>query len=276
MSDLHLEVGQQYPEFDIAPKAPYLVLAGDIGRFQDYAYYLQFLRRQCAIFTKVFLVPGNHEFFGVSRARGLEIAKSLESEPGCDGKLYVLNRTRVDLDHVNITVLGCTLHSRVPPKAQLIVQMKVSDFHQIENWTVNDHNIEHQADVKWLQEEVNKIRIDRLRRRILIVTHHAPTMKGTSKPSDVGSPLSSAFATDLLPARRFADAQCWVFGHTHFSTEFKRRRMQLVSNQRGYVLNGVPLQGQAIATSRQSIFHRMLRRRDRVEKEFDVGKVIEL
>lgn len=276
MSDLHLEVGQQYPEFDIPPKAPYLVLAGDIGRFQDYAYYLQFLRRQCAIFTKVFLVPGNHEFFGVSRARGLEIAKSLESEPGCDGKLYVLNRTRVDLDHMNITVLGYTLHSRVPPKAQLIVQIKVSDFHQTENWTVNDHNIEHQANVKWLQEEVNKIRINRLRRRILIITHHAPTMKGTSKPSDVGSPLSSAFATDLLPARRFADAQCWVFRHTHFSTEFKRRRMQLVSNQRGYVLNRVPLQGQAIATSQQSIFHRILRRRDRVEKEFDIEKVIEL
>lgn len=276
MSDLHLEIGQQYPDFMIPPKAPYLILAGDIGRLKDYQMYLQFLQRQCAVFTKVFLVLGNHEFFGVSRARGLELAGFLENEPACHGKLYLLHRTRVDLDDLNIVMLGCTLHSKIPSKVQLMVQMKVSDFHQIENWTVDDHNAEHQSDVIWLQQEVSKIRTDSPRRRVLVITHHAPTIKGTSKPVDVGSPLGSAFATELLRTRHLADVQCWIFGHTHCSTEFKRRRVWLVSNQRGYVLNGIALQGQVVATSRQSLFHHILRRRGRIERDFDVEKVIKL
>lgn len=276
MSDLHLEVGQQYPEFIIPPKAPYLILAGDIGRLKDYQLYLQFLQRQCAAFTMVFLVIGNHEFFGVSQAKGLELARSLENEPGCQGRLYLLYRNRVNLDHLNIVVLGCTLHSRIPSKDKLMVQMQLSGFHQIENWTVDNHNTEHQDDVNWLQQEVNKIRTDKPQRQILVITHHAPTIKGTSKPSDTGSPLSSAFATDLLHTGHLADVQCWIFEHTHFSTEFKRRRVQLVSNQRGYVLNGIALQGQAIATSRHFLFCHILRKSSKVQRAFDVEKVIKL
>jgi hypothetical protein len=30
----------------------------------------------------------------------------------------------------------------------------------------------------------------------------------------------------------------WIFGHTHFTTEFKDRDIRVVSNQRGYVLPG--------------------------------------
>lgn len=36
MSDLHLEVGQQYADFNIPPKAPYLFPAGEISRLKDY------------------------------------------------------------------------------------------------------------------------------------------------------------------------------------------------------------------------------------------------
>lgn len=43
MSDLHLEVGQQYTSFRISPCAPYLILAGDIGRLSDYVAYRDFL-----------------------------------------------------------------------------------------------------------------------------------------------------------------------------------------------------------------------------------------
>lgn len=56
MSDLHLEVHQQYAYFNIPPKAPYLILAGDIGRLKDHQPYLEFLARQCDQFVKVFLV----------------------------------------------------------------------------------------------------------------------------------------------------------------------------------------------------------------------------
>lgn len=66
MSDLHLELGQQYNSFYIPPSAPYLVLAGDIGRLVDHHLFLSFLRAQCERFVQVFMALGNHEFYGVT------------------------------------------------------------------------------------------------------------------------------------------------------------------------------------------------------------------
>lgn len=76
MSDLHLEVGQQYLTFDFDPRAPYLILAGDIGRLVDYESYLAFLRKQMARYERVFLVLGNHEFYGTSFEAGVARARA--------------------------------------------------------------------------------------------------------------------------------------------------------------------------------------------------------
>lgn len=118
MSDLHLEVGQRYKSFIVPRAAPYLVLAGDIGCLRDYAGFFVFLAVQCAQFYRVFIVLGNHEFYGISREDGLRAVRSLEVEPQLLGKLSVLNRGRVDINR-RVTILGCTLHSYIPEESQL-------------------------------------------------------------------------------------------------------------------------------------------------------------
>ena len=279
MSDLHLEVGQQYADFDIPVKAPYLVLAGDIGRLKDYEPYLGFLRRQCKQFTLVFLILGNHEFFGSSRPGGLELARRLEKEYGCKGKLHVMNRDRIDLDVCpDITILGCTLHSNITVEARSIVEMKVNDFKKIDNWTVDDHNMEHRQDVEWLRREIHKIRNSEHQphRNILVITHHAPTVQGSSRPDDLANPWSCAFSTDLLGDKSFADVHWWVFGHTHFTSEFRQGQTNLCSNQRGYVLNGSSLQGQGQYTKKRTYLEHSSKLKDNKILEFDVGKVIKV
>ena len=149
LSDLHLELGQQYSNFHIPASAPYLILAGDIGKLCDYQLYLDFLQQQCKSFRQVFLVLGNHEFYGISRNEGLRLAASLEQESAVQGKLRVLNRTRADID--DVVILGCTLQSSISPGSRPIVERKVSDFKRIQQWTVDDHNAEHAEDVAWLQ-----------------------------------------------------------------------------------------------------------------------------
>jgi hypothetical protein len=49
------------------------------------------------------------------------------------------------------------------------------------------------------------------------------------------SPLTSAFATDLFNGEDWPNAKLWVFGHTHFTTEFRKDGIKVLSNQRGYV-----------------------------------------
>jgi len=243
-SDLHLEVGQQYSSFKIPPTAPYLILAGDIGRLIDYDSYLAFLASQTAQFELVFLVLGNHEFYGLSIAAGINQAQKLEQEAVLSRKLVLLHQTRFDVPNSTTTILGCTLWSNIPDNAREVVQTKVKDFQKILSWTVDSHNQAHESDLAWLIQHTAKIGRDNSsrakgdqKRNVLVVTHHAPSVEETSSLKNVKNPWSSAFATNLLEeASNWKGIKMWIFGHTHFTTEFKKCGIRVISNQRGYVL----------------------------------------
>ncbi|KAH8817297.1 ser/Thr protein phosphatase-like protein superfamily [Xylogone sp. PMI_703] len=250
LSDLHLEVGQQYSSFKIPASAPYLILAGDTGRLIDYDPYLAFLATQTAQFEKVFLILGNHEFYNLSFTAGLEQAQKLEQEEVLNGRLVLLHRKRFNIPNSKTTILGCTLWSEIPENARKVVQMKVKDFEKINTWTVDNHNEAHKLDLTWLNEQIAEIQQrnrsrpkGEQKRNILVVTHHAPCVEGTSSPGNMRNPWSSAFATDLLKDGDWKDVKAWVFGHTHFTTEFETYGIRVFSNQRGYVLPGMEEQG---------------------------------
>ncbi|EFR04515.1 Ser/Thr protein phosphatase superfamily protein [Nannizzia gypsea CBS 118893] len=273
MSDLHLEVGQQYADFRIKPRASQLILAGDIGRLADYDAFRDFLCTQCGNFEAVYLVLGNHEFFGVTRQEGLRLADQLQEEPQMNGRLVILNQKRVDIG--NTTILGCTLHSHVLPGSEQVVASKINDFRCIKDWTVASHNAEHAADVKWLKDEISSLRSteSESKRKLVVVTHHAPSTSKTSKASDEGNPWSSAFGTDLLDGTQRScldHVNCWIYGHTHYSSESIRGQVRLVSNQRGYVFPG---QSNQPHKSPGGIISKFLGSREHV---FDVEKVVEI
>jgi predicted phosphodiesterase len=220
-----------------------LVLAGDIGRLVDYDDYRDFLQRQTERYEKVFLVVGNHEFYNTSFTTGLKKAKQLEKEPCLNGRLIILHQTRYDIPHSHLTILGCTLWSKVPNEARDIVKSKIKDFQKIEDWTVDDHNAAYDSDIAWLRQQVKLIRQENdqtatptRRRLILIVTHHAPSLRKTSNPQHAQNLWNAAFATDILSQNDWNGVKIWVFGHTHHTTEFKEGNMRVVSNQRGYAL----------------------------------------
>ena len=151
----------------------------------------------------------------------------------------ILDRTRIGLSD-DVTLLGCTLHSYIPPESEEIVNSKVNDFTRIENWKVVDHVAEHHRDVTWLKNEIESISREEggAKRKLMVATHHSPSVKGTSKPSDEGSAWSSAFVTNLLQQGNRSpldDVQWWIFGHTHYTTQLTKGKVKLVSNQRGYV-----------------------------------------
>ncbi|KAG5291483.1 serine/threonine phosphatase [Histoplasma ohiense] len=272
MSDLHY--------FHIIPCAARLILAGDIGRLADYEAFRNFLCIQCKNFVEVYLVLGNHEFFGVSRQEGLRLADMLQQEPELKDQLIIMNRTRVDLQ--DLTLLGCTLHSQIPPEAEEIVRYKINDFRRIVDWTVADHNAEHAKDVKWLADEITSIRKTEsgLKRKIVVISHHAPLTKGTSKSSDECNPWSSAFATCLLLGRKeisyLDDVQWWVFGHTHNSTESICGQVKLVSNQRGYVLPNKEKNGSQILGSFPSTVLNLWGYGRQKQNAFNARKTIEV
>jgi hypothetical protein len=71
---------------------------------------------------------------------------------------------------------------------------------------------------------------------VIILTHFAPLMKGTSDPmyeSQTARGMNYGFASSLetlfLPHLRL-----WAFGHTHWTTDFEHGKTRVVSNPRDY------------------------------------------
>jgi predicted phosphodiesterase len=217
MSDLHLERVKY--NFTITKAAPILLLAGDIGRFSDRDPYRNFLIAQCSQFDHVLLVAGNHEFYGCSRAVGLQTAQDFVADPAMNGRLVFLDRTRFDIPGAEVTLLGCTLHSHIAPDYTKLT----NDFARIRDWKVADHNAEHRRDMAWLRASVEDVA--RAQRRIIIVTHYAPAFERTCHPRNEGNAVSQCFSSDALRQMREwpgADhVSHWVFGHTHWNSKFR-------------------------------------------------------
>jgi len=229
LSDLHLETEGLYETFSIPPVAKYLILCGDIGNLRHEERFLTFLTAHLSKFDRIFLIMGNHEFYGITREEGWKIAHSLEAR--LNGKLVVMNRTRVDLDN-SVTLLGCTLQSHIDPQQFDQIKTLMQDFKRIKLWTPEDHNNEHQLDLSWLKDQ--HLSIPR-NRQIVICTHHSPTIRGTSRSTHKNSVVNSAFATELFTRdARWRRGSFWIYGHTHYNAVLSRKGVTILSNQRGY------------------------------------------
>jgi hypothetical protein len=86
VSDIHLEFRDKPKKMPkIKSVAPYLILAGDIGRVHcdHHLNILKIFLVYCVErWRKVIYVPGNHEFYGVSYEVGISILKKLCLEIG--------------------------------------------------------------------------------------------------------------------------------------------------------------------------------------------------
>jgi hypothetical protein len=237
LSDLHLDHDAQYLTFHIPVSAPYLILAGNIGRLIDYESYLSFLIRRCNLHEKVYLVLGALEFHGLGWMDGLQLAHRMERESATKGRLEVLYETRSEVPGTNIVLLGCTLWSRISDADAPAVLRKVAEFDEktgIQGWSVENHNAEHARDVAWLKSELPPSKPTD-GKHFIVVTAFAPDLRSALEPWNVDAPWSSAYGTNLLSEGAWDGVRTWVCGTTGRTCEFRQAGISVVSNQRGRV-----------------------------------------
>jgi Calcineurin-like phosphoesterase len=250
MSDLHLETPLARPSYDdfaatITPQSPYLALLGDIGYTCDTRLF-EFLEEQLRHFQIVFFLLGNHEPYGTSFPAAKALVKTFAARMDVMhgssniGRFVFLDRTGFEIDE-GMTVLGCTLFSRVSEEQVNTVRMFVTDFSSIEDWDVCDHNKAHDSDVEWLNAQVKSITENEPARKIVIFTHHSPTLAEAAtdpKHKEDSAQVISGFATDLSNEICWSVAQVklWAFGHTHFNCDFEDplTKKRVFANQKGY------------------------------------------
>lgn len=147
-------------------------------------------------------------------------SKSMRASNPTVGEFIFLNRTRYDLTE-EVSILGCTLWLDVPPTSLEAVGRGLNDFRQVKNWSLEKYIAAHTQDVQWLEQQCTKITTKEPGRRIVILTHYAPTFHGTSAPEHVNSPFASAFATEMTESICWGSpAVAWGFEHTHFNCDF--------------------------------------------------------
>ena len=246
VSDLHLETHISYNAYKLPQTAPYLALLGDIGHVNDDQLF-KFLEKQLHRYWAVFYLLGNHEPKSLTltgaRARVSAFAVRMDAlrARSTVGRFVFLDRTRYDLS-ASVTVLGCTLFSRVRPEQAAAVQARLVDFRDTREWSVAEHNAAHEADRAWLNAEVQRLAREEPERRVAIFTHHSPCGDDprACDPRHQGSEVSSGFATDLSGevCWRSGNVGLWAFGHTHWNCHFTDGKGEwsktVVANQKGY------------------------------------------
>jgi Icc-related predicted phosphoesterase len=251
LSDLHLETHPHFvPEF--APGADVLILAGDIGSYQegsmlvtqgdhDFGLARFSPRADLAAWpVPVFFVPGNHEYDGMpfeeAHARLQETCERLQIT-WLHRRVKVMNGVRW---------IGCTLWSDfealVPQQGPLTQQLKArekaeraADFYLRKTGTTLDGKpflsdavrAQAQADQAWLTQALS----EPFEGVTVVVTHFAPSLK-SADPRYGLTPGTAGFCNaldQLLPK-----ANLWLHGHLHCAHDYVHEGCRVVANPLGY------------------------------------------
>jgi hypothetical protein len=241
ISDLHLETQSSY-DFPIRKTAPNLALLGDTGQIAHGGLFV-FLERQLRRYWNVIFILGNHEPYGTSWALAKASVRTFEARMQALRKsstidnFVFLDQGRWDVDET-LTVLGCTLFSKISSPQRVEVEKAMRDFREVRDWAVEDHIVAHQSDLDWLNDQVKSISETEPQRRIAVFSHYSPTLDEQAvAPRHRDSRISSAFATDLSQESCWTDQAVvfWAFGHTHFNCDFTDKHgKRIVANQKGY------------------------------------------
>lgn len=261
LSDLHLET---YPEYRPcrAPAADLLVLAGDIGSYQqgsrlaepDYGLR-RFAPRLGAPWSRVLYLPGNHEYDG----RDYDQTHA-ELQAACD-RLGIEWLERRTLVIEGVRFVGTTLWTDFDALAQEALTrgdedevlrrrgkaLRAANYYLSRNTTLRhgqpmlaealrDLGLDCQA---WLAQALAVPHAG----PTVAVTHFAPTLR-SADPRYGLVPGTAGFCNALDPLLSFADL--WIHGHLHHRVDYevlgerqgRPWRCRVVANPMGYAHKG--------------------------------------
>ncbi len=246
-SDIHLELLNGTPL--LKPLAPYLFLAGDIGKLSDKNKYELFFNYCSKNFKQVYYVLGNHEFYHSSKTYIQLLTEYKDFFANYDN-IYLLDDDYVhfiDSDNNKYTVYGSTLWSCISGKID-----ELNDFNMIKMKNGNNYTV-----------PINQIYFNRLfvtastklvdflqtfdseNSKLIVLTHFPPVRKTTDQPNHTSNPkydnqdisLKQYFANNIFSFINLSlinKINYWISGHTHYSYDFVHHNTRYISNQIGY------------------------------------------
>lgn len=206
ISDIHLEFGSPHPP--IIPSADVLLLAGDIGN-PSFDSYEIFLAEMSDLFKQVFVIAGNHEYYGTLTMQGTnELIRSICAR--YENVVFLQNEAHQVLD-TDVWIFGTTLWSRIPNDTDIYYELmfSMSDYKLIPRFTPT-------ISTKLFTNALNSFShlcAEHPGKRWIVLCHHQPAMHLIDQKYRHSSAINHAFASD---APTLTDpAVAVVYGHTH-------------------------------------------------------------
>lgn len=235
VSDIHLdrlngtgEKGIQFIDSVLEnPKAPTLLIAGDVGFHNDFhsAYFFDQAKRK---YNQVLCVLGNHDYWGFDYLKD-DPFKYWSDRFKADNIQFLSLSEPNPVKIESTIVIGGTLWSELDPVFEVVIQGVLNDFKAIKNFSLDDYQALHSKELTNLKTEIEKYKDE----KTLILTHHAPTFKTTERWSE--SPIKTCFCTDLEKIIEFSpQIKAWVFGHCHEPDAITIGHAQVVDHSFGY------------------------------------------
>lgn len=228
LSDLHLEflspsqIGRIVR--NIEKVGDVLVLAGDIGNGMA-SHYQKFIGKMAVKFEKVFVVAGNHEYYGNDIETTNQKIQSI-----CDGLDNVSFLCSQWEDYGGLRWIGTTLWSHVEDTTKCFT----NDIRYIQNMPIQKYNQRHIQSVQFLTDAL----ITSQDKPCVVITHYLPSMeviheKYRNKEED---PYNQWFASSLdhLIETHTKHLPFWIYGHTHDPSHKILFQTEMVCNPMGY------------------------------------------
>ena len=245
-----------------------LCLCGDIGYPHEYTYH-KFLNEMQKRFKLVLVIAGNHEFYDSTpyykkeelinevcnklnqRTNNLnEFDDKIINLDDQKGQIYFLEQNVLELD--DYIILGTILWTdtvKCNEVSKTLIKIKMTDYQEIhmsknQLITPKETTSLHHQKSKWLEESIAKYKQSRPHKKIIVLSHHAPSHKCVNEYSDHASGLwEPAFCSNQ--EHLFKDIDLWCYGHTHDTTDLSiigagaTIATRVVSNPFGYPDEGL-------------------------------------
>lgn len=228
-SDLHLEFTNNrkwLKRNPIIPNGEVLIIAGDTFYLEKKYEDLDFIKKVSDDFESVYLIPGNHEYYG-----GYDVSTALEPTfNAIKDNVFMVNNQKIMIK--DIQFIFSTMWSKIENNI-LSIERRMNDFRKIrfknEKFNINHFNEIHNKSFNFITEAVKE------KGKKIVVTHHLPSNDCNIKEFK-GSILNEAFCVEKTNFILENEIDCWIYGHSHRNLKnFKIGNTQMITNQFGYV-----------------------------------------
>ena len=226
ISDLHLEFLLEKDIIEIISlmesSSDVIVISGDIGNPYHISYY-RFLSEISNKFKKIFIIAGNHEYYGNNIEDTIKkIHKIVEIFPN----ITFLDNSFEDYD--GLRWIGSTLWTHVEND-----KCPINDIRMIKSFDINKYNTLHRESKAFIEDILRKS--DDGLTQCIILTHHLPLYELILEKyrSSLYNEWFSGNLKDIISERN-PIIKAWFYGHTHTGSIQKHHDIFFYCNPLGY------------------------------------------